>query len=270
MAKSDKLRNQTFLADKHALWEVGGQGLYIQPTHIEQFGYKLETDYDWGFSLKGIIHYTNKKNLSLQWLRYRQEDNHLQKPVDNYQSEGPTSIVYSYKSNFDIIYFQLSQDLDYEKLSFTLHGGLEYAVIKFRSIDSITSNTTQSFQSTDTLLRYDAVGPVLGIDLTYRYNNQIELYILQNIGVLLHEEDGFTRSIHRERSTGQTVNLNRVLNERDSGSTANGYFETGVTYKELIQDGHIDYQIGWITIAYNIRSFLWSGGYFGLKLVGNI
>lgn len=260
----------------------------------------------WGFQIEGSYHYNTGNDINLNWYHLDRSRNSVvavgagQVFFDNYtQVWGSGSgVSINADSKWDAVNLEFGQHVDMgEFTNVRLHGGLEFARVKTSStlngnlgagnaggFDPVTGTfvavlpvgTAQQVSTTNT---YNGVGPRVGTDLGYGWDNGLNVYAKGAMSMLVGTSK-FTRVSTRA--------INGVGSTSGSTTTVNPELEAklGATYTYAMAQGDLSLDIGWMWVNYfsvlhdasgafagagsKVSDFGLQGPFVGLKWVGNV
>lgn len=247
-----------------------GVALYLQPNNFNDFNHDIDYLYHWGFELKYDYALTSESAIYVRWLNYRNNANNLKNPILNMNNEGSSTLSYGYTSNFDLVFLELSQQLNIAKLFFIIHGGVEYIKIKTQIHTSSVSNTTQTSEETLMGLNYNSAGGIIGLNVKYQIRPNIQLFITNDIGMLIHGAEFSKKRRTVDRTGAAPVTTNFDVLGQINGSTANLYTEAGIAYQDHTPSSDVNFKLGWLAFVNNIPSAEWSGAFLGIQYLGKI
>ncbi len=296
-------------------WDFGAQALYLQPTYLgqaydgitvnlaNQSGTTQKNNpWAWGFQIEGSYHYNTGNDINLNWYHLDRSRNTLL-PVGAGQTflDGSaqvwgsnSSVSINGSSKWDAVNLEFGQHVDMgEFTNLRLHGGLEFAhVNNSRTLNGslgtgnyngITTDLagnvglipTGTAQQVHTNATYNGVGPRVGSDLGYGWNNGLSVYAKGAMSMLVG-----TSKVTRTRA----VALNGIGSFTASSTTVSPELEAklGATYTYAMAQGDLSLDLGWMFVNYfNVLNdvsttgvtrsdFGLQGPYLGLKWVGNV
>lgn len=253
--------------------EIGGYALYLvnNDAVLPNTGSEVETYYNWGLELNAKYENEVGHALFFDWLHYKNKQNNLTKLYDDLNNEGRAEAQYSYISKFDIMTLSVGQALYYSsKLAIYLYGGGAYVNFKAQSNFSFVTPLTQTTTIERQSSRYFGGGGLAGLDLHYYIRPGLKVYI-EGEFMLVSRGGKFSS---REQSTDNTGPVSVPSNERTesgfTGAMAGADIKVGASYHKKLEEGAINFHLGWLGIGFDEEGQLWSGAFFGAKWLGEI
>lgn len=311
----------------HTAWDFGVQALYLQPTFagFSQVGAQVNANgaesyvsgnpsYNWGFKLEGSYHFNTGNDVNLNWyhLGSAGKSGSLRTPANGgttgsatfYDTFGGTwapngNVSISGNANWDAVNLEFGQHVDFgEFTNVRFHGGLEYARVNAKANmngQAVANNpnvpsATVASQSLTTTSSYNGVGPRLGADMSYDWNNGLGVYANGAMAMLvgtssftLNNTNGLPGTI-TPGATTSTANL--AFSTKGSATTINPALEgkLGATYTYAMAQGDLSLDLGWMWVNYfnvlqdkgrkaadiTTSDFGVQGPFVGLKWLGNV
>ncbi len=311
----------------HTAWDFGVQALYLAPSYTgfnyvgsqvnaggaEQYVSNNNANYNWGFKLEGSYHFNTGNDVNLNWY-------HLGSAGQNGRFTTPASaapagtngtffdrfggvwapngnVSISGNSNWDAINLEFGQHVDFgEFTNIRFHGGLEFARVNASlnmngiAVTNTASNPngTVNAQSLTTTSSYNGVGPRLGADMSYDWNNGLGVYANGAVAMLVGNSQFTLNNING--LPGQIVPAAATtplsFSAKGSSTTINPALEgkLGATYTYAMAQGDLSLDIGWMWVNYfnviadkaavrgttSSDDFGVQGPFVGLKWLGNV
>jgi hypothetical protein len=296
-------------------WDFGAQALYLQPTYLGQAydgntvnltnqsaSFQKTNPWAWGFQIEGSYHYNTGNDINLNWYHLDRSRNTLvpvgvgQTFVDtNSQVWGSNSSVsINGSSKWDAVNLEFGQHIDMgEFTNLRLHGGLEFARVKNSTtlngslgadnFNGFTTNAegtlglipTGTAQQDTSSSTFNGVGPRVGSDLGYGWNNGLSVYAKGAMSMLVGTS---------KVTTTRAVAIDGIGSLSASSTTVSPELEAklGATYTYAMAQGDLSLDLGWMFVNYfNVLSdatgsgvvrsdFGLQGPFLGLKWVGNV
>ena len=302
----------------HTAWDFGVQALYLEPTfagfgsvgsQVNAAGAQTyvnanNNNYNWGFKLEGSYHFNTGNDVDLNWY-------HLGSAGSSRTILTPASATAGYatftdafggywapnghvsisgNSNWDAVNLEFGQHVDFgEFTNIRFHGGLEYARVSatvqlngnaVNNVSATAGSTT--YQSLKATSSYNGVGPRLGADMSYDWNNGLGVYANSALAMLVG-----TNTFNVNNTSGlpgvaisSTAAQNLAYSTHGSSTTVNPALEgkLGATYTYAMAQGDLSLDLGWMWVNYfNVLStpnassdFGVQGPFVGLKWLGNV
>lgn len=296
---------------------VTDQGSIVNIIPQSETFVKQGNKWGWGFQIEGSYHFNTGNDLNLSWYHLDKSSNRLatlgtgQDFIDNtgfnFGGSGGagtlalggtgSSVSLNDSDKWNAVNLEFGQHVDMgEFVNMRFHGGLTWAGIKNSA--TISGSATGAFVAAGTApvagvgvrpgvaqtitnnLTYSGVGPRVGADLGYGWNNGLAMYAKGALG-LLAGQSKFTRV-----STIAT-GIPGVASVSGSQTVIAPELEAklGATYTYAMAQGDLSLDIGWMFINYfnvlnDASTFRFSGSrdsdfglqgpFVGLKWVGNV
>lgn len=296
-------------------WDFGVYALYLQPAgadrdseyHLNALNaqgatiaqvdatHDADLDWDWGFKLEGSYHFSTGNDLNLNWshlkvsgdrddgastLTYTVEPNDLTDP------HGSLSADWSSELKWDAVNFEFGQHVDFgEFKDIRFHAGLQYAHVD-HDVDSVghlalgTTSTAAVAYALDGDGTFNALGPRVGMDMIYNFNNGFAIHGNGAAAILA----GHT-TYNATAVVGPTSATLLTLHDSKSAIVPEFDVKLGATYTYAMAQGELSLDAGWMFVDYIMNnhfndqtvafgsadhSFGLQGPYAGLKWVGNV
>lgn len=181
---ADNQNNQ----DKHALFDVlhpiplnqwawYGSAVYLKSDDTTYFGHHFETDYNWGYELRGIYHFTETKKFTIGWLKYTNENKRNLTERTPLFSEGETQINNDFSETLNVINMTLSQSREFDnRIEFDFYAGLQYFTYKNRKHLDFQSATSNSTIDSTQHRNSSGIGPRIGLTIDFEIFESIHLF----------------------------------------------------------------------------------------------
>ncbi len=272
-------------------WDLGVQALYLKPIYgarrsFEQTGnttYRnLNNDWDWGFELEGSYHFSNGNDLDLNWTHFS-DDNQFDGFTAPLTPQINVPYTLQFKTQFDQVNLVFGQHVDVGIVkNIRFYGGLQYANIHSdieRELQlspqvraALEVDGTHNYNRVD----FNGVGPVIGIDYAYDFNNEFSLTADGNASIL----SGTARQ--HNGSIVAPTGLVLADNYASRRSIVPGVeAKLGVKYAHQMAQGTLNLSAGYQVINYfhaltlplsgpGDSDFGLYGPYFGVNWLGNL
>ena len=299
----------------HTAWDFGVQALYLEPSYsgFEYVGANTTTagattyntinnPWAWGFKLEGSYHFNTGNDVNLNWYHLDRTNNTLTALPDGSSYTNNSGIAFgagssvsaSGKSQWDAVNLEFGQHVDFgEFTNIRFHGGLEYARINTTvnlngsSAEHLARNGTTVLIAAGTPvaysnnMNYNGVGPRLGSDMSYDWNNGLGVYANGAMAMLVG-----TNKFTRNNTPGIGAAAPLSFSTAGSTTTVNPELEAklGATYTYAMAQGDLTLDIGWMWVNYfGVQTsatamqgvvaksdFGVQGPFVGLKWLGNV
>ena len=280
--------NVTVPCEKSA-WDFGVQALYLQPS-LSSHSFigtragangtldylRANPNYAWGFKLEGSYHYGQGNDVDLNWYHVSKTRNATIYPdVDLLTRDVVEPIRTTVKPQWDAVNLEFGQHVDFtESTSARFHAGLAYVRVENQRNGYLLTTTADRYNTT---MKYNGVGPRLGMDNMYDWGNGFGIY--GNAAMALFTGQSKFNSAAYD-AAGQVLGSN--------GSTTSVVPELeaklGAKYTYAMAQGDLSLDIGWMWVNYfhgqqfgtplvadvKDTDFGLQGPYVGLKWVGNV
>ena len=304
----------------HTAWDFGVQALYLQPsfTGFDYVGSQVNAkgaenfvtsspNYNWGFKLEGSYHFNTGNDVNLNWYHLGSAGTNGSFLTPAAASTGNGTFFDAFggvwapnggvsvagNSNWDAVNLEFGQHVDFgEFTNIRFHGGLEFARVNATvdmagmAVNNTAATPAVAFQSLGTTSSYNGVGPRLGADMSYDWNNGLGVYAngamamlvgtsqftLNNInGLPGHIVPGAATTPLAFSTHGSTTTINPALEGK-----------LGATYTYAMAQGDLSLDLGWMWVNYfnvlstgtrgatNQSDFGVQGPFVGLKWLGNV
>lgn len=288
MAKAHPYMNESkryttnFSATNEYQWQFGGNALYLKPENFNDLGsdiprditFNLLTYLDWGFNLYGRHLLPGGRFSRLVWLHFKDaKDETLIEPRQivgndpNLNGQGGT-VPYAYNSQFDIVEYEYGQLLNLtEHIHMRVHGGLEYvrAAVGYRFSAEVTSNNTLHQQNENAQLKFNGVGPRIGLDLAYDVFQGWTLGVETSLAIL--DRAGYLDTSESVVQSNGGVQFRQDLSFEDTlaGPVATFQLHFSVTHDFSAFNEHLSLSAGYASYLFMTEWGSWGGLYVGAK-----
>lgn len=169
-------------------WDLGIQGLYLQPVYGSSRGYELgtngefrtvDTDFGWGYRIEGSYHFNTGNDIRLNWLHYDIQSNvggfsgsYLQLLPPAGATLIPTTYAGFLDNRFNQVNLLMSQHVDMSaRQSSRFYAGAQYADVKvnrtnYYQVPAIFLEATEGVRGMSNA-DFNGFGPSLGVDYFY-------------------------------------------------------------------------------------------------------
>lgn len=291
-------------------WSLSGQAIYMQmPTGNNLSRTTLtgslgsvtkggEPGWNWGFQLEGAYHFSNGKDIDLNWYHLRgSRGGSLPAPValgSVYLPQTPTGIsspvsstnviVEKFDSNvntgWDMVNIEHGRQINFDEEFYArVHFGGEYSRVA-QNVDIANSGTSgidSTLYSIATSIDsvYNGFGPRLGVDLVYETQSGLGFYGKGAFGLLAGTaKTNYTQTNTSNITSNLYYNVVKVTTSTDA--------KLGVNYFHDLRHGKLMLDAGWMWVNYlnalsaqsamsgsDNNSFGIQGLYFGAKWIGD-
>ncbi|WP_133129310.1 Lpg1974 family pore-forming outer membrane protein [Legionella yabuuchiae] len=268
-------------------WDFGAEALYLRPSYSGEFAFTsdraitstrdienpVQTKWNWGFKLEGSYHFNKGNDINLNWYSY---DATYRYSVDF--GNDPTNLRSSFltiKPTWNAINLELGQRVDFiDHKNIRLHGGAQFAQLKTTVNNILTINGLTTDEYRLNYMRYNGVGPRLGVDL---------LYGLTKIdGLSVYGNGAAAMLAGNIKFDEYSAILNKSTTGKRFGVVPEMEMKLGVKYDYTNSKGVLSLDVGYMFLNYfdvlrsdnntviqgSDTNFALNGPYFGLKWLG--
>ncbi|WP_131740760.1 Lpg1974 family pore-forming outer membrane protein [Legionella busanensis] len=269
-------------------FDVGIHALYLRPAfngnqYADNFlGYNTNgtfldkhDDWLWGFKLEGSYHFSTGSDITASWYHLRDDIVTSGNTYDSLVTGSTLSFAYNRDTyTWDAVNVEFGQHADFGMFKdVRFHAGIQYVNIKLQEYAPVTITTTDGDvipNYNDTTQKFKGVGPRVGMDLAYNFNDAFNIYGRLAGALLIGDVDSLDKSggtlpFFNSSSTtivpefdvklgvAYTYNMPTSKLIVDGGYMATNYFEA----LTLVSGG--------VTPS---TSYGFHGPYFGVKYIG--
>lgn len=285
---------------ERSAWDFAGQALYLEPSYSghDFYGstisnaayntaggtrtYNNMDKWGWGFKLEGSYHYNTGNDIDLNWYHWNRSTTVTPNTVLFSEFAGldtfATGLSLALKPQWDAVNLEFGQHVDFSPMSnVRVHAGLEYARIKSSVTASTTGATgTDVITSLSSNTTYNGVGPRVGADLGYGWDNGLSVYGNGGLALLAGTSKFTVTEIENSVTFVATGSSTVVVPELEA--------KLGAMYTYAMAQGDLSLDVGWMWVNYfnsqNLGShhgghtrqsdFAVQGPFIGLKWIGNV
>ena len=291
-------------------WDLGIQALYLKPGLSDATGsvnlnkpittapgYQggnvtkgiNNNAWGFGFKLEGSYHVGDDIDFNLNWSHYDHIDHrHLSQGNSNnfFQPLWDNSTFYSnlvnrFQSQWNAVNLEFGRRVHLTEESLVrFHGGLQYADLHEKGSVIATANIippigTETYSSSGFTDKYSGIGPRLGADLLYGFQNGASIYTKAATALVVgtFRYKTHNRGVENFQSNNPGALDFSVFKSSDLRVVPMLEAKAGVSYAHQLSKGIVSVDAGWMWINYfNITNitynFALQGPYAGVKWVG--
>jgi len=251
--------------------------------------YGYEKGLEWGFRLDASYYFSTGNDLTLNWTYWKDPNDRRATITGRWAADqtGVLETAIDANTRFDQVNFELGQHVDFgEHKDIRFHGGVQYARIEnnnanFNSLTGSVLFPDENFaQNVTTKQKFDGVGPRVGADMTYNFDNGFALYgngataIL--VGTSISRDDAPTTPTSRPVNSRYDAIVPEIEAKLGGKYTWGGFAQGMLTldvgymvvdYIDALHYSNVDLVVSGLEIRDNIHFGL-SGPYAGIKWVG--
>ncbi|MDA9271769.1 Lpg1974 family pore-forming outer membrane protein [bacterium] len=286
-------------------WEFGGKALYLDPSvggftsqeTVSTVGGSAtlgqRPHWNWGFMIEGAYNFNTGNDFNLNWYHINHSNsrkvgakgtfNSTALGLDTPGRAALTSVTPTTHPDWDAVNFEFGQRMfvtDNKNVRF--HGGIQYArVANDETMTAVGTFTPTGGVATNLLIHrvnnvsYNGLGPRVGADLNYGWDNGLAVYA-NGATALLAGKSKFSQSYTDTGITTNGSNLS-VVPELEA--------KLGFTYTYAMAQGDLALDAGWMWVNYfdpistpathalngiSSSNFGVQGPFAGLKWMGNL
>lgn len=282
---------------ERSAWDFGGYALYLQPTYTGDVSYlghtdtvvgttdvrtfdNADLDWNWGFKLEGSYHFSTGNDLNLNWYHWKNGTDFAFAGTSLTGLAAAATGGAEITPQWDAVNLEFGQLANFGEFdSIRFHYGLQWAQVQtttaaFTTVPVVVAAAVQD--------KFNGVGPRLGMDMQYNFNNGFAVYG-NGATALLIGNNKFNSAVVAPAFPGvagitslATVGKNNVVVPELEG-------KLGVKYSYAMPQGELVLDAGWMWVNYfnaqhtisvfgtvNEGSFAVNGPAFGAKWIGSV
>ena len=263
-------------------WDFAMQGINIQANYTNRqifsaFStpsgaglYKLPIEKNWGFKVEGSHHFGMGNDITVNWYHFSKDSDF---DISRFIQNVPSILHIELKPKWDAVNAEFGQLVELgQRKTIHVHAGLQFTRISTDYYQTISGSRV-----TDRLnMKFNGVGPRLGFDYAYHWDNGFEIYAKGATAVLAGDsqfETATTGAINL--ATGLSKGYKRALVPELEG-------KLGIQYQYVRAQGDFNFEAGYLWQNYfgvqsavvgtagNSVGLSLTGPYLGIKYMGYV
>lgn len=231
---------------------------------------KFPIETNWGFKVEGSHHFGMGNDITVNWYHYSKESEF---DISQSIQDGPATLNMTLKPKWDAVNAEFGQLVELgPRKTIHFHAGAQFARISTDYYQTIHSSMV-----TDRLhMKFNGVGPRLGLDYAYHWGNGFEIYAKGATAVLAGDSQFNTATTGAiNLATGVTKGSKKALVPEVEG-------KLGVQYQYVRAQGNLNFEAGYLWQNYfgvqsavvgtagNSMGLSLAGPYLGIKYMGYV